>query len=120
MPDFQGTKSIILQPSDVRVPYTFTWTVCSASTSNDGAIPYGHTVSSNVTTITHESGTVCTTGILASSSHTGWVTTLWLAYPSSSGFLTGKYHVKFVPTIADATTTYTKEFDFNRLIVRDK
>ena len=120
MPDFQGTKSIFLQPGDVSVPYTFTWTVCTASTGNDGAIPYGHTVSSVVTAIRHESGLVCTTGILSSSSHSGSVTSVFLTYPSSSGFLTGKYHVTFAATISDGSTTYVREFDFNRLIVRDK
>lgn len=120
MPDFQGTKPIILQPNDVMVPYTWTWTICTASTGNDGAIPYGHTVSSVVTSITHESGTVCTTGILASSSHSGAVTTTFLTYPSSSGFLTGKYHMKFTATISDGTTAFVKEFDFNRLVVKDK
>lgn len=120
MPDFQGTKAIILQPSDSMVPYTFTWTICSASTANDGAIPYAHTVSSVVTSVTHEDGTVCTTGILATSSHTGSVTSIFLTYPASSGFKTGKYHVKFVATISDGTTTFAKEFDFNRLQVKDK
>jgi len=120
MPDFQGTKAIILQPGDAIVPYTFTWTICTSSTGNDGAIPYGHTVSSVVTAIKHESGLICTTGILASSSHSGAVTSLFLTYPSSSGFLTGKYHTTFTATISDGTTTFAKEFDFNRLIVRDK
>lgn len=120
MPDFQGSKVIFLQPGDVSVPYGFKWTICTGTTENDGAIPYGHTVSSVVTAITHESGTVCTTGLLSSSSHIGTVTTVLLSYPTSSGALTGKYHMKFVATISDGTTTYTKEFDFNRLLVRDK
>ncbi len=120
MPDFQGTRAIILQPKDVRVPYTFSWTICTSSTGNDGAIPYGHSVSSIVTTIKHESGLLCTTGLLASSSHSGAVTSLFFTYPSSSGFLTGKYHVTFEATISDGSTTYIKEFDFNRLQVRDK
>ena len=120
MPDFQGTKSIFLQPGDVKVPYSFTWTICTSSTGNDGAIPYGNTVSSVVTAIKHESGITCTTGILASSSHTAAVTSLFLTYPSSSGFLTGKYHITFTATISDGTTTFTKEFDFNRLVVKDK
>ncbi len=120
MPDFQGTKAIILQPGDVMTPYTFTWTICTSSTGNDGAIPYAHTLSSVVTAIKHESGLVCTTGILASSSWSGSVSSLFLTYPSSSGFLTGKYHITFVITISDGTTTFTKEFDFNRLQVGDK
>ena len=120
MPDFQGTKSIILQPGDVGVPYTFTWTVCTSSTGNDGAIPFLHTVSGVVTTIHHENGTVYSTALLAASSHTDPVTTIFLSYPTSSGAVTGKYHAKFVATINDGTTDFIKEFDFNRIVVKDK
>lgn len=118
MPDFQGTKSIILQPGDVRVPYTFTWTICSATTGNDGAIPFGYTVGSVSTVVKHESG-VNTLTIITTSSHTHPITTLWLTYPSSAGFLTGKYHLTFTAIITGATS-FAKEFDFNRLIVKDK
>lgn len=120
MPDFQGTQSIFLQPGDAAVPYTFEITVSSNSTANDGAIPYGHSVSSVVTSVHREDGTVVTTGIVTTSSETADVVTLWLKYPSSSGFQTGKHHITFTCTIADATTTYTRELDFNRLIVRNR
>lgn len=120
MPDFEGTKSIILQPGDVGVPYTFTWTICTSSTGNDGAIPFGHTVSGVVTTIHHENGTVYSTALLAASSHTGQVTSIFLSYPTSSGYVSGKYHATFIATISDGTTTFAKEFDFNRIIVKDK
>jgi hypothetical protein len=120
MPDFQGTKAIILQPGDVMVPYTFTWTVCTASTGNDGAIPFGHSISSVVTVVKHESGLICTTGILTTSSCSGGVVSLFMNYPtSSSGYPVGKYHVTFTATISDGATTYTKEFDFNRLLVKN-
>ncbi len=120
MPDFQGSKSIFLQPGDTKVPYGFKWTICTGTTENDGAIPYGQSVSSVLTAIKHESGLVCTTGILTSSSLSAGITTILLTYPSSSGFLTGRYHITFTVTIVDGATTYTKDFDFNRLIVRDK
>jgi hypothetical protein len=120
MPDFQGTQSIILQPGDSAVPYTFEFTVCSNSTANDGAIPYGHSVSSVVTAVHREDGTAVTTGIVSTSSETSNVVTLWLSYPTSSGALTGKHHITFTATLADATTTYTHEFDFNRLLVRNR
>ena len=120
MPDFQGSKSIILQPGDIGVPYTFTWTICTSSTGNDGAIPYGHTVSTVATNIHHENTISYTTALLAASSHNVTVTTIFLSYPTSSGFISGKYHATFTATISDGTTTFLKTFDFNRIIVKDK
>ena len=119
MPDFEGTKPIFLQPSDARVPYAFEYTVCSATTANDGFLPYGHTLSSVVTSVHREDATVQTTAILATSSATGQVHTVFLSYPTSVGAVTGKYHMTFVATISDGTTTYVRELDFNRLIVRN-
>lgn len=124
MPTFQGTKTIILQPSDSNVPYKFEYTVCSGSTTNDGGIPWGHTINSTATyvkahRIDGTEMTTSSTGIIANSSHTGFVTTVWLTYPSSTGVVAGKYHLKFLPTINDGTTSYVREFDFPRLLLKD-
>lgn len=119
MPDFQGTKSIILQPGDVKVPYSFQWTVCSCSTGNDGSIPFGHSISTGVTAAHREDGISMSTAIVAGSSWTGNVATILLSFPSSTGALMGKYHLTFTATISDGTTTYSKEFDFNRIMVRN-
>lgn len=120
MPDFQGSNSIYLQTGDVHVPYQFTWTICTSSTGNDGALPFGHTVQAVSTTITHESGVDGTTGILSSSSQTGQITTIWLSFPTSSGILSGRYHIKFTGTIFDGVVPYGKTLRFNRLLVMDK
>jgi hypothetical protein len=47
------------------------------------------------------------------------VATILLSFPSSTGALSGKYHLTFTATISDGTTTYSKEFDFNRIMVRN-
>jgi hypothetical protein len=119
LPDFEGSKPIFLQPSDAKVPYAFEYTVCSATTANDGSLPFGHTLSSVVTAIHREDATVLTTAILSTSSATGQVHTVFLSYPTSVGVVTGKHHLTFTATISDGTTTYVREFDFNRLIVRN-
>jgi len=120
MSDFEGSKSIILQPGDAAIPYTFEWTVCSASTGNDGGIPYGHSLSSVVSSVHHEDGTVLSTAIISASSVTNNVLTIWLSYPTCTGTIfTGRHHMEFLATISDGTTTYIKEFDFNRLILGD-
>ncbi len=120
MPDFQGTQSITLQPGDVAVPYTFQFTVCSNSTANDGALPYTHSMSSVVTSVHREDGTVMTTGIVTTSSMTANIVTLWLSYPSSTGIVTGKHHITFTATVNYDTTSYVHEFDYNRLMLRNR
>jgi hypothetical protein len=124
MPQYEGTSVITLQPYDTNIPYQFEFTVCSASTANDGAIPAGHTINSTATYVkAHRiDGTAMTTsstGIIAASSHTGFITTIWLTYPTSTGVVGGRYHLTLFPTISDGTTTYAKEFNFNRLVLKD-
>ncbi len=118
MPDFEGTKPIILQPGDFGVPRQWEFTVCSNSTGNDGGLPWGHSLSSVVTTIHREDGTNLTASILASSSCTGNILTTWLKYTTANA-IPGKHHIKFTATIDMVTTSYTEEFDFNRLILKD-
>ncbi len=116
MPDFEGTKVIILQPSDVAVPYQFGFTVCSGATENDGAIPFALTISSMAVTAHRQDGGIVTTGMIFNSSHTAWVTVVRLSYCTSSGAQTGKYHLTFAATLSDASV---KEFDFNRVQMRN-
>lgn len=116
MPYFTGTKAIIIQPSDSAVPYTFHFTVCSNATANDGAIPYGLTITNSTVTAHREDGTAVTTGIISVTSLTSYITTVLLSYPTSTGVVAGKYHLTFKNTLSD---TSIKEFDFNRVIVKN-
>jgi len=116
MPSFDGYKPIILQPLDSSTPYQFGFSACSATTANDGSIPYNLTISNSSVSCHGQDKLDYTTGIIGNSSHTGWVTTLLLCYPTSAGALTGTYHITFKLTLSDASI---KEFDFNRLIVRN-
>lgn len=113
--NFKGSDWITIQPNDLLVPYSFLFTVCSASTKNDGAIPYGETITRVDPTIHTESGTVCTTEILIESSLTSFTDTLWLSYPSTRGV--GRYHITF--NVALSNTSNVIEFDFNRLVAKD-
>ncbi len=117
MPNFEGTKPIFLQPYDAKVPYSFEYTVCSATTANDGTLPYSHTLSSVVTSVHREDAEIA--DIISASSVTGQVHTIWITYPATVPVYTGRYHLTFKATVSDGTTTYVKEFDFNRLIVRN-
>ena len=110
MPDFKGTENIILQPGDATVPYAFALTPCTSATANDGAIPYGATVSSIVVTAHTQAGAVVTSEIVASSSVSANVATVNLKYPATSGV--GKYHLRILATLS---TGAILEFDFNRI-----
>ena len=120
MPDFEGSRAIIIQPTDVMVPYSFNFTVCTSSTGNDGALPFGHTINSMAVAAHHENGTVMSTAIIGASVHSSFTTLVSFSYPSSTGIVLGKYHLTFTATVSDGTTTYTREFDFNRVMVKNK
>lgn len=112
---FKGSDSIILQPNDVEVPYNFIFTVCSASTKNDGALPFGETISSVAVTAHTEAGVSATTDIIAFSTWASFTENLRLSYPTTAG--AGRYHLTFV--VALSNTSETIEFDFNRVVARN-
>jgi len=117
MPDFTpSNKRILMQPGDSKVPYCFAFTVCSSETANDGALPYGTSISSfTVTAHKHDaSDTVATTDLIDSSSRSGLVITVYLDYPSENG--AGRYDLKFLLTLDSGAIL---EFDFNRVFARD-
>lgn len=101
--NFTGTKDIMLQPNDDAVPYTFTFSVCSSSTANDGALPYGTNISS-----------VADTEIVDSSSVNNNVVSVAMNYPTTNG--EGRYDLKFVATLDNSSVL---EFDFRRIYAED-
>ncbi len=113
MPSFQGTKSIILQPTTNHAPYTFTFEVCSSATANDGEIPYGDSVASCTVKAYDADGTDVTSEIVHSSSLAANVVTVELDYPASSG--AGKYKLTFQYT---TTNGYSDEVDFARVVAK--
>ncbi len=123
MPDFEGTKTVILQPNDNGVPYQYEFTVCSASTANDGTLPFGHTISSIAVSAHKIDGTDVTAALIKASSYSSgsgdFVETVWLKYSTSTGIVTGKHHLMFLATIIGGTTTYVEEFNFNRVLLKD-
>ena len=113
MPDFKEQGDIVVQPGDVTVPYAFSLPACTTVSSNDGAIPYGSTISTVVVTAHKADGTAAT-GLVASSSVAANVVTANLTYPSTEE---GTYHLRIVATLSTGAKI---EFDFNRIQVRNK
>lgn len=114
--DFKGAKAIVLQPSDEAVPFKFQFTICSSASANDGAIPYGDSVSSVEVTAHTEAGADVTSELInGTPAVTSNVVTVVLDYPSITG--EGTYHMKLVITTANGVVI---EFDFDRVFARNK
>ena len=117
MPSFdERTSNIILQPGDSKVPYSFTFTINSSATANDGAIPFGQTVTSIVVTVHLDDAdnTDKTSEVVNSSSLADNIATVLLDYPSTTG--AGCYHLNILATLSGSAVM---EFDFNRISARD-
>lgn len=113
MPNFQGTKEIILQPYD-EVTREFEVTICSAAGANDGMLAYGDGIDSVAVKAHSEDGVDTTTEMIASSSETGNIVSAKIKYPAVSGV--GIYHLTFE---IDTDNGDKKEMDFNRITAVD-
>lgn len=109
MPDFQGSKNIVLQPLHKNVVYEFDITVAPEGKPNQGFIPYGSTISSITVKIFNNAG-VENTEILKDTDLTDFQVTLTLSYPAIAG--EGYYGVRFVIILADGQEI---EADFARI-----
>ena len=118
MPDFNESEDWVkLQPGDVKVPKTFTFTKCSSATANDGGLPYGDSVSSFVATAHDEDGTDVTDDLInGTPSETDDVATVNFDYPTTNG--AGIYHLKFVVVTTNGIVGLV--FKFNRIEAIDE
>jgi hypothetical protein len=115
---FQGTESVIIQPGDLNVPVRFRVTVATASTLNDGAIPYASTVKTVAFKLQNSRGGAAST-MISSSRLDGNTVIAYLSYSSNVGV--GLYHLTATITasLSGTTRVMSREFDLNRVVVRD-
>src|SRR3972149_6127580 len=108
---FNGNVFIELQPGDINYPVRFRFNAASASTKNDGAMPYGSTVKTVVTTIKDDKGVNATSFLLSSSSISTNTVILYLKY--STSVVNGRYTItsKINFSLLGSTRIATKEFD---------
>ena len=111
MDDFKNLDMITVREGDLSVPYTFEFPICSAAGVNDGAVPYGVTISSAIVTATLGT-TDATDALVASSSLLGIIVTVHLDYPTALG--PGTYHLNFGLTFSDSSV---KNYVFERVTV---
>lgn len=115
MPNFKGNDKILLQPNDEAVPYRFDFDACSSSTSNDGFLPYGTTISGVSVSATTDGGVDTTDELISSTSVNSNNITVALNYPSTTG--EGRYHLTFILTLDSGSVL---EADYNGVVARDK
>ena len=117
--DFTGSGHVTLQPGDVNVPVAEKFNPASASTNNDGAIPYGSTLSSVTFTCFHEDGT-SSTALITSSRVSGNSAYAYLSY--STAVSDGVHHLTATAifSLSGVASSMTREFDLNRIYVKDK
>jgi len=118
---FTGSDRVLIQPGDLRVPLRLKITAASGSTKNDGATPYGSTlVSSSAVAHFAQTGASATTTLISSVGQSSQTILVYLSY--STGLSMGVYNVtaKGTFSVSGSTSTFVREFDFNRVLVRDR
>ena len=113
MPSFKGQKKITIQPNTTDVGYRFHCTTCTSTTANDGAIPFGTTISSVIASAKTAAGTT-DTELITSTSLTTPDIDLTMSYPETNA--AGRYKLTFVLTLSNGSKL---ELDFHRVVVED-
>jgi hypothetical protein len=122
MPDkFKGSASVTLYPGDVNVPLVLRFPPASGSTMNDGAVPYGSTISASSALVYYlDDGSAGTTTLLSTtpvsaSSHN---VTVWLTH--STAVKKGLHSVVATVTwaLSGSTRLMTRPFDLDRVFVK--
>jgi len=120
---FQGTDYITIQPRTSDVPYHFKVTAASASTANDGQLPFNSSMISYTISAHRQDGSTSygSSDLVSASSLIGNTMMVRLSY-STALTCPAIYHLRFrVCATLDNTTDNPmyKEIDFNRIQVRD-
>jgi len=118
---FQGTDYVELQPGDRNVPIRMNFKAASASTKNDGSMPYGSTVKSVISSVKEfERGIDASTSLLSSSQISGNTVIAYVNH--SSNVNDGKYILTAAVSfsLSGSTLVMTKEFDFRRITLRNE
>ena len=112
MPNFQGSKSIVLQPRDENISYTFLFPVKTSSSDTDYYLPFGTTiVSGTVTGLDSDGADVTSDLVYSTPTVTAEQVTVPLQYVAA-----GNYKLRFTLYLDN---TSTMESDFNRIVCRD-
>lgn len=117
---FKGTKHVTLRPGDAVRPLWLKFKPATASTANDGAIPYGSTLHSFAVEVKDAITNTATTELhssLDTSSNTGII---YLQH--STAVSTGLYYIIATATVAlsGVGSNMVKDYNFERLYVANE
>lgn len=119
---FQGSGSIDIQPGTKNKPVYLRLKPCTASTKNDGSMPFGSTIAAcrvyahRAVDGVNFSTTLVSRSTVPSSNSV-------IAYLSYSTSLTpGAYHLtaRVSMSVSGLTTYYREDYDLNRVMVKDR
>ena len=116
---FKTSEPIKLQPSDTKYGVSFYFPIETAIGANDGALPFGTSISSATVTALYNNTSIADmiTGSVLISGTSNNTVQLSLNYPTTTMTNITKsvtMALKFVLTLTD---TSTREFDFRNIIV---
>jgi len=119
---FDGVKTINLQPGEVDVPLRMRFTIASASTVNDGFVPYGSTLSTATVTAHHGQSRSSSTQMIAGTSVSPANNTIVVYLQYTTELVAGLYHVTALGTfsISGSTKQLIRQMNFNRISMKDR
>jgi len=121
MDSFEGSHYVILQPGDTNVPIRFKFKPCTATTANDGAIPYGSSLNNKSVSVHYYNSTVATTHLIVSSVLSSNCVVTYLTWTTKVA--RGRYHMNIDVTAAlggSTATAMVRQFDFDRIYLKDR
>ena len=115
MPNFKGNNSILLQPNEENVTYSFSFPI-KPTTNGNGFCPFGTTISGAVVTAKQDG--VAVADLITSTTNTTSSVGVTLDYPTTtmSGQTKANFKLTFVLTLDNGTILET---DFDRVIAKD-
>lgn len=120
MDSFKGSGQVDVQPGTLNKPLRLRLKACSASTKNDGSMPFGSTVISATISAHYAQTGAASTVLVTKSTESGNTVIAYLSY--STALTPGIYHLtaRVTMSVSGSTRTYREDFDFNRVFVRDR
>ena len=111
-----------IQPGDANVPIKFKFNAASASTSNDGSIPYGSTLAASTIHVHRHDDTGFNASTMLISSRTLSSNSVIAYLQHSTQMPDGLYDVtvKCNFNLSGSTFVMTRQRDFDRIYVRNK
>ena len=115
MDSFQGTDKLTIQPNDRNVPVFLKLNAASASTANDGSMPYGSSVVEATVTAHTTANVDVSTDVISSSTESGNTIVTYIDYSTAVANKMCHLQATVSMTLTGSTLVMVREYDFDRL-----